>query len=83
VGFRLIDQRRLPYRFAFEGDDGRRYELSGQKEWSGFAPLESMTLLPATLYDQGGEELGRATLRWDLRADWVRWIESFRLHVSR
>ena len=29
---RLIDERRIPYRFAFRGNDGRRYELSGQKE---------------------------------------------------
>src|SRR5580698_2750326 len=69
LGFRLIDERRIPYRFAFRGNDGRRYELSGQKEWSGLAPVESMTLLPATLLDEYGAELARATLRFDLRAD--------------
>jgi hypothetical protein len=78
--FRLLDERRLPYRVTFQGDDGRRYELSGQKEWSGFAPVESITLLPATLYDDGGDEVGRATLRFDLRADWARWMKSFRIH---
>jgi len=45
--FALIEERRLPYRFAFLGDDGCRYELSGQKEWTGLAPVSSMTLLPA------------------------------------
>ena len=35
------DERRLPYRFAFRGDDGCRYELSGQKEWTGLAPVSS------------------------------------------
>src|SRR5271170_6798798 len=45
LAFRLLDERRLPYRFSFTGDDGKRYELSGQKEWSGLAPVESMTLL--------------------------------------
>jgi hypothetical protein len=81
LGFHLIDERRIPYRFAFRGDDGRRYELSGQKEWSGFAPVESMTLLPATLLDEYGEELARATLRFDLRADFGEWLKSFRLRI--
>jgi hypothetical protein len=79
--FRLFDERRVPYRVMFTGDDGRKYELSGQKEWSGLAPLQSMTLLAASLYDEGGDELGRATLRFDLRADWARWMKSFRLHL--
>jgi hypothetical protein len=82
LGFRLIDERRLPYRFAFTGDDGQSYELSGQKEWSGLAPVESMTLLPASLYDAGGQELGRATLRFDVRADLARWLKSFRLRFG-
>jgi hypothetical protein len=79
--FRLFDERRLPYRLAFTGDDGRRYELSGQKEWSGLAPVESITLLPASLYDAAGAELGRATLRFDLRADWAQWMKSFRISL--
>ncbi|HEY1692457.1 MAG TPA: hypothetical protein VGG39_09860 [Polyangiaceae bacterium] len=81
LGFRLLDQRRLPYRFTFTGDDGKSYELSGQKEWSGLAPVESMTLLPASLYDDGGEEIARATLRFDVRSDLGRWMKSFRLHL--
>jgi hypothetical protein len=79
--FKLFDERRLPYRLAFTGDDGKRYELSGQKEWSGLAPVESITLLPASLYDEAGEELGRATLRFDLRSDWARWMKSFRIRL--
>jgi hypothetical protein len=79
--FKLIDERRLPCRFLFTGDDGRRYELSGQKEWSGLAPLESITLLPASLYDHLGKEIGRANLRFDWRADGTQWMKSFRLHL--
>jgi hypothetical protein len=79
--FRLIDERRLPCRILFTGDDGKPYELSGQNEWTGLAPVESMTLLPASLYDGRGQEIGRATLRFDWRADWARWMKSFRLHL--
>jgi hypothetical protein len=82
LGFHLFDERRVPYRLSFLGDDGRRYELSGQKEWSGLAPVRSMTLLAASLYGDDGEELGRATLRFDWRSDWARWIKSFRLRLS-
>jgi hypothetical protein len=82
VAFKLLDEGRVPYRVAFTGDDGKRYELSGQKEWSSLAPLESITLLPATLYDTAGEELGRATLRFDLRSDWARWMKSFRILLT-
>jgi hypothetical protein len=81
LGFRLHDERRLPYRFDFSGDDGRRYELSGQKEWRALAPLESMTLLPVSLYGDDGAELARATLRFDLRSDLGRWMKSFRVHL--
>jgi hypothetical protein len=79
--FRLLDERRLPYRFTFVGDDGLGYELSGQKEFNGLAPLESLTLLPASLYDASGEELARATLRFDARSDLGRWLKSFRVHL--
>jgi hypothetical protein len=79
IAFGRIEERRFPYRFAFRGDDGRRYELSGHKEWSGLAPLESLTLLPATLSDEHGEEVARAMLRFDLRADWSHLLKSVRL----
>jgi hypothetical protein len=81
VSLRLLDERRVPYRFAFSGDDGKRYELSGQKEWTALMPLDSLTLLSSGLYDESGEEIGRATLRFDVRADWARWIRSLRVRL--
>jgi hypothetical protein len=81
VTLRLLDERRVPYRLAFTGDDGKRYELSGQKEWTALMPLDSLTLLSTGLYDEGGEEIGRATLRFDMRADWARWLRSLRVRL--
>jgi hypothetical protein len=83
VAFRFVDEQRVSFLFAFIGDDGRRYELSGEKEWSGLAPFESIALLPATLYDERGDELARATLRFDLRSGWARLMKSARLRLSR
>jgi hypothetical protein len=82
IRYALIEERRVPYRLAFRGDDGRRYELVGQKEWMGLAPVASMTVLPATLVDERGEEVARATLRFDLFADLADWVKSFRLRLG-
>jgi hypothetical protein len=79
--FKLATERRLPYRLRFRGDDGRAYELSGQKEWLPVSPLESVSTLPVTLYDDGGQEIGRATLRFDLRHQWWPFLRSFRFHL--
>jgi hypothetical protein len=40
-----------------------------------------VTTLPATLFDDGGQEIGRATLRFDVRQDWWPFLRSFRLHL--
>lgn len=83
LALKLLHERRVAYRFTFQGDDGRSYELVGQEEWSGLSPIESLTLLPASLYDDRSEEIARATLRFDLRSDWASWLKSFRLGWSR
>jgi hypothetical protein len=78
VAFELLEERRNTYAFSFEGDDGRGYELCGQKEWHALAPLEAITLLPASLYDARGDEVARTTLRFNVRADWARLLASVR-----
>jgi|HubBroStandDraft_6_1064221.scaffolds.fasta_scaffold23734_4 hypothetical protein len=82
VSFKSLSERRMPYRLSFVGDDGQRYELSGQREWSALAPIDSMTILPASVFDDRGEEVARATLRFDVRADWASWMRSFRLRFG-
>jgi hypothetical protein len=82
IEFRILDERRLPYRVRFTGDDGRSYELRGQKEWTPLAPLESMTVLPMTLLDASGAEIGRATLRFDARNELGQFLGSFRVAFS-
>ena len=83
VGSRLMEERRLPYQMAFAGDDGLRYELCGQKEWSGLEPIASLTILPVSVFDPDGEELARGTLRFDVRADFWRGVTSVRLLAGR
>jgi hypothetical protein len=83
IVFRLFDERRISHDLRFAGEDGARYQLIGQREFSGISPVDSLTLLPASLCDERGEEIGRATLRLDLRADWASWLKSLRVRWDR
>jgi hypothetical protein len=82
LGLKLLDERRLPYRFTFVADDGKTYELRGQKDFSPLSPLQSMTVLPASLYDAHGDEVARCKLRFDIRNDLGQWLKSWRLTLS-
>jgi hypothetical protein len=81
LGLKLLDERRLPYRFTFTGDDGQTYELRGQKDWLPIAPVKTMTVLPASLYDEAGAEVARCALRFDLKNDLSKLVRSFRLRL--
>jgi hypothetical protein len=79
LAFRLRQQRRLTYDFAFVGNDTKPYRFRGQKDFTPLAIVESFTTLSGSLYDEGKREIGRATLRFDLRSDLRKLLRSFRL----
>lgn len=79
IEMHLFDERRVPYRCRFTGDDGDEYELRGQKEFFALSPVESLTVLPASIYDARGEEVARAVLRFDARNELGTFVRSFRL----
>jgi hypothetical protein len=78
---RLFDQKRIPYDLSFEGDDHRRYRLRGQRDFFMHDAVDSLTLLPASLYDDAGLEIGRAALRFDTKNDLPALVKSFRPRV--
>ncbi len=78
LAIKPLDGRRLANHLWFSGDDEARYELVGQGEWSRVSPIESLTLLRASIYDRSALEIARCTLRFDLRSDWAKWLRSFR-----
>lgn len=79
--FKRLGEGQIRYRIRFRGTDGDRYELSGNKEWNALAPLDSITLLVGKILDDADQEVGRATLRFDLRSDWVRFLRHLRLRL--
>ncbi|CAN5914224.1 hypothetical protein BH11MYX4_BH11MYX4_02130 [soil metagenome] len=82
---KLFDEKRIPYDLSFEGDDGRTYRLRGQRDFFVHDAVDSLTILPASLYDDAGVEAGRAVLRFDPKTDLGPLVKSFRprVRVSR
>ncbi len=74
----LVRERRLPYAFSFRGDDGRTYRFDGAKEVSLFDLARTITTLPAYLFDDSGNEVGRAVLHFDLRGDFIKFLRSWK-----
>jgi hypothetical protein len=82
LGIKLASERRLPYEFTFKGDDGKTYRFRGQKDVMILGLADSMTTLPASIYDEAGKEIARATVRFDLRGDLGRFVRSFRPRLA-
>jgi len=82
LGLKLARENRLPYDFSFTADDGKKYRLRGEKNFIVFGIIESLTTLPASLYDADDHEIGRATVRFDLRSDWKKFLFSFRPRLA-
>lgn len=78
VTMRLFEERRIPYDLGFTGDDGRRFRLRGQRDFFVHDVVDSLTILPASLYDERGRETGRATLRFDPRRELPVTLRSLR-----
>jgi hypothetical protein len=75
----LLRDGTLGYAFQFTANDGRRCAFEAKKKVRAGDVLESMTVLPGRLLAEGGEEIGAALLRFDLRSDLLRFLRSFRL----
>jgi hypothetical protein len=78
ITIRPIGQRIIRYELAFTGDDGKRYEVIGQKDISWLRPLETFTRLPAEIVDDSHRRVGACETRFDLKGDGWSFVRSFR-----
>ena len=78
VGLAVVAQRRLPYDFSFVASNGKTYRFRGEKDFTVFDMAEPVTLLPMSLYDEARKEVGRATVRFDVRSDLKKALRSLR-----
>jgi hypothetical protein len=75
---RPVGQRIIRYELTFTGDDGKPYELVGQKDIRWLAPLKTFTYLPAEILDGEHRRVGTAETSFDLRHHWWSFLRSFR-----
>lgn len=78
ITIRPLRERIIRYELTFLGDDGRRYEMVGQKDISWRHPLATWTTLPAEIIDEDHRRVGICTTRFDLRRDGWAFLRSFR-----
>jgi len=78
ITIRPLGQRIIRYELRFTGDDGKTYELRGQKDIRWSAPLHSLTHLPADILDDAHRRIGTCETQFDVRRDGWRFLRSFR-----
>jgi hypothetical protein len=78
ITIRPIGQRIIRYELAFIGDDGKQYELVGQKDIRWTAPLRTFTYLPAEILDDEHRRVATCQTTFDLRNHWWTFLKSFR-----
>lgn len=76
--WRLLDEKRVPYDLELQADDGKHYRLRGQRDFFVHDAFDALTILPASLYDEHGDEMGRAKLRFDARTQLPLTLKSIR-----
>jgi len=76
---RPIGARIIHYRLQFSGDDGKLYEMVGQKDIRWRDLLRSFTYLPAEILDGEHKKIGTCQTRFLLARDGWSFLRSFRL----
>jgi hypothetical protein len=75
---RPFGQRIIRYELSFLADDGKRYEVVGQKDIKLRRLLESWTVLPLEVLDEEHRRVATCLTRFDYRNDWWSFLRSFR-----
>jgi len=78
ITIRPVGQRIIRYELAFVGNDGKRYEMIGQKDIRWRSPLKTFTHLPAEILDEDHRRVATCETSFDLRKDGFRFLRSFR-----
>lgn len=78
ITIRPVGQRIIRYELQFAGDDGKTYELVGQKDIRWRDPVRSFTFLPAEILDHEHRRIGTCRTTFDLKRDWWSFLRSFR-----
>ncbi len=78
ITIRPVGQRIIRYELSFLGDDGKPYELVGQKDIRWTAPLRTFTELPAEILDEDHRRVATCKTSFDYKHHWWSFLRSFR-----
>jgi hypothetical protein len=78
ITIRPIGQRVIRYELSFAGDDGKSYELIGQKDIRLRQLLHSFTYLPAEILDDEHRRVATCKTTFDFRRNGWAFLRSFR-----
>jgi hypothetical protein len=78
ITIRPIGQRIIRYELSFIGDDGKPYELVGQKDIKWRSLLKTFTELPAEILDEEHRRVATCQTSFDAKNDLWRFLRSFR-----
>jgi hypothetical protein len=71
-------KRIIRYEFRFAGNDGEPYRFAGQKEIRLSDLIGTWTNLTASVTDASGKEVARARMAFDLKADLLPFLASWK-----
>jgi hypothetical protein len=78
ITIRPLGQRIIRYELSFLGDDGKPYELVGQKDIQWRSPLRTFTELPAEILDEEHRRVATCQTTFDAKRDLWSFLRSFR-----
>jgi hypothetical protein len=78
IVIRPLGQRIIRYELEFTADDGRRYEVVGQKDIKYRRLLETWTTLPLEILDDEHRRVATCLTRFDLKRQGLSFLKSFR-----
>ncbi len=78
ITIRPVGQRIIRYELSFVGDDGKPYELVGQKDIRWRDPLRTFTELPAEILDEDHRRVATCQTSFDVKNDLWSFLRSFR-----
>ena len=78
ITIRPVGQRIIRYELSFTGDDGKPYQLVGQKDIRWWAPMRTFTYLPAEILDQQHRRIGTCRTTFNVKRDGWSFLRSFR-----
>ncbi len=78
IEIKPVTKKVLRYDFTFVGNDGQPYRFAGQKDVRWNDLKTTMTTLNGSILNAKGDEVAKAVLHFDLKADFVPFLVSWK-----